>query len=217
MAHHACCRLHDAEAEQDSGPDRESTRVALDESVLHRATERIGHERLGHHPDDAERDAGREYGELPAGDPDEQSNRRARVGPTGVGVRQLDHAFSRASRLRGAASAPEAWRRQRSIAEGGTRVPRPDSLGSRVVQESKQRPRARDRGDSCVPRTRGRRTNDLGRPEPVTRAESRHAGRSFACCTALPSQSTAPTVGNLPTTPSGAPVTPSSAIRAAAS
>jgi hypothetical protein len=92
VSHHACRRLNDAEREQEARPDDHGRAVPLDEPVLHRAPDRVRHQRLRDHPRDPEEDAGDERAELVPSDPDEQPDRRARVGLARVVDRQANRA-----------------------------------------------------------------------------------------------------------------------------
>jgi hypothetical protein len=90
VAHHAGERLHQAEHEQRQRPDGKVAVRALDDPELDRAADRKGHQRLGEHPPDPEEDPERERALLVASDPQQEPQRRARVGRAGVGDRYLD-------------------------------------------------------------------------------------------------------------------------------
>ena len=91
VPHHACDGLRRTEAEQDERPQREGMVVVVDDAVLDRAPDRERHQRLRHHPADAEEHASDERADLVAPDPQQQPRRRARVGDAGIGDRKPDH------------------------------------------------------------------------------------------------------------------------------
>ena len=91
VAHHARDGLGRAEAEQDERPEGEGAVVVVDDAVLDRAPDRERHQRLRHHPGDAEEHACDERADLEPRDPQQQPRRGARVGDAGIGDRKPDH------------------------------------------------------------------------------------------------------------------------------
>ena len=87
----AGARLHDADAEQDSRPEHERCGVVRCDAPVDAAADDERDGGLAAHPDDAERHAPDQGGLLASGDPDQEAQRGAEFGITGVGQREGTH------------------------------------------------------------------------------------------------------------------------------
>ncbi len=79
--------LHQTQPEQSQTPAHQRVRVALGQAGLHGAAEHGRYQRLGQHPEHAERETGAEDDGVPPGEPHEVSGGRPRVGGAGIAGR----------------------------------------------------------------------------------------------------------------------------------
>ena len=91
VTHHAGRGLNDPQHSQQRAEAQESIVPAIDDSLLDRLADRVGHQCLRHHPDDPEADRCSERPGLMTPHPEEKPDGRARVRSPRIGDRELDH------------------------------------------------------------------------------------------------------------------------------